>query len=258
MLEHAEYGDPDGVPVIVQPGTPSTGRVGELFDRAARSHGVRLLAVTRPGYGASAVTSPGLTSVAEQVALLADELGLERFGVWGVSGGGPYALAQAVATPDRVTRVVVSAGGAPGGPAQTVTELVTEANELAALFTGLDARAFVASRPRTERFFPDHPELAAAFIADLRRAVARPDGHVRDNQSWQGDWDFSLGDVVVPVDLVYGEVDQMVTLDHGQRLAAAIPHARLHVLPRAGHGYATFGSADLALGLFAASGPAVS
>jgi pimeloyl-ACP methyl ester carboxylesterase len=250
VLQHVDYGDPDGLPVVVQPGTPATGRVGELLERAARSHGVRLVAVTRPGYGATAVTSPGLVSVAEQVGLLADALGLERFGVWGLSGGGPYALAQAVATPDRVTRVVVSAGGAPGGPAQPVAELVTEANELAALFAGLDAHAFVASRPRTERFFRDHPELADAFIADLRRAVARPDGHVRDNQSWQGDWDFSLGDVVVPVDLVYGEADQMVTLDHGQRLAEAIPHARLHVLPGAGHGYATFGSADFALPLF--------
>ena len=250
MLEHVEYGDPDGRPVIVQPGTPSTGRMGELFDRVARSHGVRLVAVTRPGYGSAPVTPPGLVSVAAQVGLLADDLGLERFGVWGLSGGGPYALAQAVATPDRVTRVVVSAGGGPGGPAQTVAELVTEANELSALFAGLDAQAFVASRPATERFFPDHPEYADAFIADLRRAVARPDGHVRDNQSWQGDWDFSLDDVEVPVDLVYGEADQMVTLDNGQRLAAAIPHARLHVLPGAGHGYATFGSADLACALF--------
>ena len=45
----------------------------------------------------------------------------------------------------------------------------------------------------------------------------------------------------------------MVTLDHGQRLAAAIPHAHLHVLPGAGHGYATFGSADLALALLGGS-----
>ncbi len=46
----------------------------------------------------------------------------------------------------------------------------------------------------------------------------------------------------------------MVTLDHGQRLAAAIPHAHLHVLPGAGHGYATFGSADLVLTLLAEAG----
>jgi pimeloyl-ACP methyl ester carboxylesterase len=250
VIEHAEYGDPSGLPVVVQPGTPSTGRVAELLDKAAASRGVRLVSVTRPGYGDSADAPPGLATVAEQVGLLADELGLERFGVWGMSGGGPYALAQAATTPDRVTRVVVSAGIGPGAQTQDVDELVAEAHEIAAHFGGLDVQGFLAQLPPHERFFRDHPEYAQAFVTNLLRALARPDGHVRDNLSWQGDWDFALDQVAVPVDLIYGEADQMVPLDNGQRLADAVPHARLHVLPDAGHGYATFGSGDLALGLF--------
>jgi pimeloyl-ACP methyl ester carboxylesterase len=255
VLEYAEYGDPNGVPVFLQHGTPATGRAGELVEGVAASHGVRLLAVSRPGYGSSALTPPGLAAVAEQVGLLADELGIESFGVWGSSGGGPYALAQAVATPDRVTRVVVSAGGAPGSPVQEVAELLSEAEELLARFAGMDAEAFLAQIPPHERFFRDNPELADIFVADLRRALERPDGYVRDNLSWEGDWDISPADVRAPVDLVYGDADQMVNADHGHRLAALIPHAHLHVLPRAGHGYATFGSADLALRLLAGSPP---
>jgi pimeloyl-ACP methyl ester carboxylesterase len=254
VLEFAEYGDPGGLPVVLQPGTPATARGGELLDKAAGSHGVRLVAVTRPGYGACPATPPGLASVADQVRLLADELGLERFGVLGLSGGGPYALAQAAATPDRLTRVVVAAGVAPGEPVQDVAELVSEASQLAARFAGLDAEAFVAQLPPAERFFREHPEYVAAFIADVRRAVARPDGYVRDNLSWAGDWDVSPADLVVPVDLVYGDADGMVPIDHGQRLAAAMPLATMHVLPGAGHGMATFGSADLALGWFAPIG----
>jgi pimeloyl-ACP methyl ester carboxylesterase len=249
VLELAEYGDPDGVPVFLHHGTPATGGGGQLVERAAVSHGVRLLAVDRPGYGASPVTPPGLTSVAHQVARLADELGVGRFGVWGSSGGGPYALAQAAATPDRVTGVVVSAGGAPGGPGQEVAELLAEVDQLLDRFAGLDAEEFVAQLPPHELFFRDHPELAGVFVADIRRALLRPDGYVRDNLSWGGDWDFSLADVVVPVDLVYGDADLMVPLGNGQRLAAAIPHAELHVPPGAGHGYSTYGSADLALRL---------
>ncbi len=42
----------------------------------------------------------------------------------------------------------------------------------------------------------------------------------------------------------------MVTPDNGDRLAAAIPHARLQVFPGAGHGDITFGSADLVLAMF--------
>jgi pimeloyl-ACP methyl ester carboxylesterase len=194
-----------------------------------------------------------LASVAEQVGSLADDLGIARFGVWGLSGGGPYGLAQAAVTPDRVTRVVVSAGGAPGSPVQDVDELVAEADELATHFGGLDAARFLAQVPPHEMFFRDHPEHIETFLANLRRATTRPDGHVRDNQSWQGDWDVALEEISAPVDLVYGDLDQMVVLDNGRRLADAIPHARLHILPGAGHGYATFGSADLALGLLAAA-----
>ncbi len=137
-------------------------------------------------------------------------------------------------------------------PAQDVDELVAEADELATLFGGLDADGFLAQVPPHEMFFRDHPEYVDTFLGDMRRATSRPDGHVRDNQSWQGDWDIALADITVPVDLVYGDADQMVVLDNGRRLADAIPHARLHVLPGAGHGYATFGSADLALDLLAA------
>ena len=249
MLELQEYGDPRGYPVVFQHGTPGTCGAAAIVAAQASRHGVRLLAVSRPGYGTSPTTAPGLTSVAEQVGHLADELGIVRFGVWGLSGGGPYGLAQAAVTPDRVSRVVVSAGGAPGGPVQEFEELVAEADELVTRFGGLDADGFLAQVPAHETFFREHPEHIDTFLADMRGATSRPEGHVRDNLSWQGDWDFALADVAAPVDLVYGDADQMVTLDHGQRLADAIPHARLHVLPGAGHGMATFGSADLALAL---------
>ncbi len=251
MLELTEYGDATGYPVFFQHGTPGTAGAAAIVTGAASRHGVRLLAVFRPGYGTSPTTAPGLASVAEQVGQLADELGLDRFGVWGLSGGGPYALAQAAVTPDRVTRVVVSAGGAPGSPAQDVDELVAEADELSARFGGLDADGFLAQVPPHETFFRTHPEYVDTFLGDMRRATSRPDGHVRDNQSWQGDWDVALADITVPVDLVYGDADQMVVLDNARQLADAIPQAQLHVLQGVGHGYATFGSADLALALFA-------
>jgi pimeloyl-ACP methyl ester carboxylesterase len=251
VLEHAEYGDPSGSPVVFQPGTPGTCGAGAIVAEAASRHGVRMIAVSRPGYGTSATTPPGLASVATQVADLADELGIDRFGVWGLSGGGPYALAQAAVTPDRVTRVVVTGGGAPGSPMESAADLRAEVIEMAAMFSELDVERFLAQPSPGGTFFRDHAHLADAFLSNLRRALAAPDGCVRDNLSWAGDWDFPLSAVAVPVDLVYGEADTMVPPEHGHRLAAAIPHAELHVLPDAGHGYATFGAADLALGLLA-------
>ena len=253
MLEWFEYGDPDGTPVLLQPGTPATGQLGALADAAARRSGVRLIAVSRPGYGASTPTAPGLVPVAAPVAALTDELGVERVAAWSWSGGGPFALAQAVVTPERVSRVVVAAGPAPGWPPEDEADLVAEATSWGRAFAEMDddtmSVAMAEGAPPNEHYFEDHPAGRPTFLADFRRALARPDGYVRDNLTWEGDWEISLAEVRVPVDLVYGETDQMVTIDHGERLATAIPHAQLHALPGAAHGDTTFGAVDLVLRL---------
>jgi len=50
--------------------------------------------------------------VADDVVAVADQLGVRRFAVLGMSIGGPYALACAVQHPDRVTAVGVAASPA--------------------------------------------------------------------------------------------------------------------------------------------------
>ena len=50
--------------------------------------------------------------MAADVIAIADELGLERFAIWGHSAGSVAALAVAVAQPSRVTGIV-GAGSAP-------------------------------------------------------------------------------------------------------------------------------------------------
>ncbi len=253
MVEIGEYGDPQGTPVVLHPGTPGTAGAGPLVAEAAVRHGVRLVVVSRPGYGESTSAPPGLGLVAEQVGSLADVLGLARLGVWGLSGGGPFALAQAAVTPERVTRVVVSAGPAPGGQVQTESELMEEFHELVDHFGSLDEDSFLAQAPPHERFLRDHPDLVPVFLANIRHALQTPDGYVRDNLSWGAAWDIDLAGISVPVDLVYGGADLMVRPENGRLLADLLPHATHTVIPDAGHGYATFGSADLATSLLAAA-----
>ena len=73
-----------------------------------------LVAVDRPGVGQSDPL-PGRRLLAwpDDVALLADGLGLDRFAVLGHSGGGPFATACAHALPERVTALGVVCGFAP-------------------------------------------------------------------------------------------------------------------------------------------------
>ena len=108
-LAFSELGDPAGVPVIHHHGMP-----GSRFDHQASPAfyarlGARVLTPDRPGYGLSD-PHPGarLIDWAADVAALADTLGLARFGVTGLSGGGIFALACAACLPDRVTNAVVT------------------------------------------------------------------------------------------------------------------------------------------------------
>jgi pimeloyl-ACP methyl ester carboxylesterase len=72
----------------------------DWWDAPAGERGLRMIGMDRPGYGnASAEPDRTPRSVAEATAALMDDLGVRRFAVIGVSGGGHYALAVAHSCP---------------------------------------------------------------------------------------------------------------------------------------------------------------
>jgi pimeloyl-ACP methyl ester carboxylesterase len=266
VLEYLAFGDPRGRPVVLFPGTPATAGCGALLADAATDSGVRLIVVSRPGYGASSTSPPGLASVARDTVELMDDLGLDRVGVHGTSGGGPFALALAAVAPDRVGGVVVSAGPGSflevGGLSPTEAAAVAraeagdgegawrlfhaEAVEQFGDASGMSAAEFQArvfpSGPPSSGYFDRRPEMRGVFVADMHLAVQRLDGYLRDNLSWCGSWDIDLSAITAPVLLSYGLDDVMVPSAHGEWLAARLPHAQLEVRA-GGHGDITFGRA---------------
>ncbi|MGY2703978.1 alpha/beta fold hydrolase [Nocardioides sp. HB32] len=274
-LEYVEVGDPGGQLVVHLHGTPGTAGSVRLLADAAHRKGVRLVAVSRPGYGRSTTTPPGLLSVARDVGELAGWLGVDEFAVLGTSGGGPFALATAAALPARVHRVLVAAGPGPvhllapqhlepddvlalerlaagdvdGAVALVTAEAQRDFDPWRQLPDGGFEEALDQMAPPSEHYFDTRPERRAEFVADFRRSLERYDGFVRDNLSWLGSWDFDLADVVSPVLLCYGDADAMVPATNGEWLAGQLPTATLAVQPDADHGEITFGSGDY---LFAA------
>jgi pimeloyl-ACP methyl ester carboxylesterase len=269
-VEYVEVGDPGGQPVVHLHGTPGTAGSVALLEDAARRNGVRLLAVSRPGYGRSTTTPPGLESVARDVGELASGLGVEQFAVLGVSGGGPFALATAAAMPARVRRVLIAAGL---GPVHLLAPQHLEPDDVralellgagdvdgaVALVTAEARRDFDAWRqlpddefkkalsgiaPPSEHYFDTRPDEHAVFVADFRRGIERYDGFVRDNLSWLGPWDFDLADVVAPVLLCYGDADAMAPATNGEWLSERLPMATLSIQHDAGHGDVCFGSGE--------------
>lgn len=109
-LAFDDRGDPDGVPVLYVHGTPDSRLARHPDDGLARGAGVRLIAPDRPGIGGSDA-DPGATpaSVADDLAALLLELGVERVGVLSWSTGAIHALAFAGNHPERCARVVLAA-----------------------------------------------------------------------------------------------------------------------------------------------------
>jgi pimeloyl-ACP methyl ester carboxylesterase len=114
VLEVSEGGDPQGSPVFTLAGTPGSRLLYPQHEADAASLPLRLIGYNRPGYGHSTpILGRTIVDAAADVADLADSMGLDKFAVWGFSGGGAHALACAAALPERVLAASSLGGSAP-------------------------------------------------------------------------------------------------------------------------------------------------
>jgi pimeloyl-ACP methyl ester carboxylesterase len=110
-LSYAEYGDGEGTPVILLHGMPGSRILGRIFDDVARQRGLRVIAPERPGYGfSSPVPMARLEDYPNDITELSEILGLRRFIIMGVSGGGPAALACASMISDQLIATALVSG----------------------------------------------------------------------------------------------------------------------------------------------------
>src|SRR5215218_5901841 len=114
-IEVLTAGDPDGIGLLFHGGSPSAVAEFAMLDEVAAEHGLRLVAYSRPGYGASTPRpAPGrYADDVEESAAVLDHLGIDEFLTLGWSGGGPRALACAALLPDRCRAAATPAGVAP-------------------------------------------------------------------------------------------------------------------------------------------------
>ena len=259
-LACVERGAPDGVPVLVNHGTPGS-RLSRHPDAALyEQHGVRMIAYDRPGYGLSA-PNPGrsVADAGSDIAAIADELGIERFAVVGGSGGGPHALACGALLGDRVLRV-----GALVTPAPSDTDdfdffdglADINVKEFGAALEGREAvEAFiqpyadelrrnpdavideiVSELPDVDRAIAEGEEFRAimreSFIEAVRQGVR---GWADDDLAFAKPWGFEPEDVHAEVRVWQGELDVLAPRSHGEYVASRLPNARFELLEGGGH-----------------------
>ena len=157
-IAYRRFGLPDGRPVLALHGTPGSRLKYAMANAAAKDAGLALISIDRWSYGQSdGHPRPSLAAFAEDMEAFADGLGLGRFGVLGVSGGGPYAAAVAAVLGNRIVALALVAPVGPIAGAPQSPEL-SPFHRLA--FRGL------ARTPGAMRF----------IFGGFRRLIARRDG----------------------------------------------------------------------------------
>lgn len=259
-LGYAEFGPASGKPLLWFHGTPGARRQISPQARAlAHEQDVRIVSVERPGIGESTPhVYDTLVDYARDIERLCDALGIERFGVAGLSGGGPYALACAHEMPGRVVSAAVLGGVAPavgpdaaaGGASsliRTFAPFMRRAHQpvgrmLRGLVRLLEPLAdpavdlFARQMPPGDRRVFEDPAVRGMFVEDLLLGSRRNmQALCLDVTMFGRHWGFALADIEVPVHLFYGDADIIVPAHHGEHLARRIPGARL--LIRAGEGH---------------------
>lgn len=248
LLGWAEWGPPDGTPVLLCPGAATSRWLG-FGAGLVEALGVRLVSVDRPGLGVS-TPAPGRTfsDFAGDVRQLCVRRGLERPAVVGNSQGAPFALACAAEGVASALAVVSGADEVARPEFASVLNadlrgLVerTACDPAGAeeFFAGFTADAMwdmvMAGSPGCDLAVYQDPDFAAGYRRALDEAFAQgPAGYARDTVLAMGRWPFALDEIAVPVDIWYGEQDTSHSPDNGALLAARVPGARRHVVPGIG------------------------
>jgi pimeloyl-ACP methyl ester carboxylesterase len=239
------FGAAGGKPVFHFHGQLSSRLEAGYFHDAAVRAGVRLVALDRPGFGRSpAKPNRTLGEWPGAVADVADQLGIDGFGVLAISAGVKYAAAVLLGLPDRITgaRWVSSFGPVDGAgaldgarPRVRMAMGIYRASERAGWWSSLATGAIMrwglpkvssqVARMYGERAAPvllSSVEQGASGIHEEYRLMAAP-------------WALELGKIRQPVEIWHGADDNIAPLRMAERLARMVPGSRLHVVAGANH-----------------------
>ena len=251
-----EYGDREGSPVFFFHGWIGSRLDFAPNDAIARELGVRVISVDRPGCGSSDFQEHRrLLDWPDDVSVLADALGLDKFAICGHSFGGPYVAACAYQLPGRITSAAIVAGISPlsfkgatrgmpgfvrlalwlGGSAPVLTRpyvalmgrMVKNPDSIAKGIGSLlpDDELALLDTPRFDGFFDNFGEMVKNGS----------DGAYWDARVFLGEWGFDCADIEIPVSLFYGTVDQNVPIQMGEYYRDEIPNSEATFYEGEGH-----------------------
>ncbi len=254
-----EVGKSDGSPIFHFHGNGSSRLEVLTVQAVAERLGVRLISLDRPGIGGSDERRGyRLLDWPDDVVEVADQLGIERFAVEGLSGGAPFALVCAYKIPHRLTACgLISPATGPfiqqAGSFALRSEvwmlvhfpwLVRALFRFSTRLSGSDEESLEKKLVRAgtrlgeaDHHLLDRPEIRKAFVQataeSLRQAA---DAATKDGIIYSKPWRFQVEAITFEnLFLWQGEQDPIMPAAAARLLAQALPHCTTTFYPNEGH-----------------------
>lgn len=272
-----EFGDPSGYPLFFFHGWPGSHLQAALASTVGAKLGLRLIAPDRPGIGGSQfIADRKISDWPKSVVELADSLGLSKFSIFAVSGGGPYALACAHHIPERLHQVGICSG-------VPYSEWLREDDEASALLRtaikvhdklpGLAPPIFSVLRsymlnlssvesmrgilpflPEPDRSFLARTEMIEKLWLSTRESYRQSgEGVLHDIKLLTSEWGFQSWDVRFPIRWWQGDCDEICPLSAIQFVAGKNPSIHLSTYSNEGHYSLPLGRTEELLSHFTAN-----
>ncbi|KAI0817444.1 alpha/beta hydrolase fold protein [Xylaria sp. FL0064] len=263
-LGYAQYGVLTGPAIFYMHGLPGSRMEGALFDAPAITPLARIIGIDRPSYGLSS-PQPDRTILdhTKDVEYLAKHLSIDSYGVLGISGGGPYALACAAALPaDKLKAVSIICGLGPPEVGykgmdwwhwtgftigfhyfqwacrwwfsrETFGRLDLTDEERFARFQREWSKAKRTAHPKDVAALED-PDLIRWLVRNQREGYRQGfHGFLLDGKLVSSNFGFRIQDIRqdLPIHLWNGKYDTHAPQSHSEGIAARLgPNARLEIL----------------------------
>jgi pimeloyl-ACP methyl ester carboxylesterase len=261
-LGYAEYGDPNGKPVLEFHGWPGSRLEAWNYDEAGKKLGARVIGIDRPGFGLSTYKKGfRIVDWPKDVTEFADALGIQKFACMGIPSGSPYSLVCARFIPERLTAAAVVSGVAPfkAEDEKLNPKLFIEPQEIQlanmariAPFVARLIFAFIARGMRKDfdktmkAFTKGMPPSDLALLDDaagrenLRRSMLEcirqgTKGPIASIALESRLWGFRLDDIAMHVSIWQGEDDNLCFPAGAAYMASHLKDHTMHMVPDAGH-----------------------
>ncbi|TNE42676.1 MAG: alpha/beta fold hydrolase [Alphaproteobacteria bacterium] len=242
-----DYGPPEGQPVLYFHGAFSCGRLSDFEIDAMSRQNLRVVAVDRPGYGATdPVVDPDIRTAALDVTRVLDELGLEEVDVLGFGKGAFFALHFAQKNPERVKTVTLCSTSfgtnyrqdKPTRPAQIMATFLRRFPGVTRSMANLYLRRISDSltRSRIQKTWAKSPPDKAALEEEALLSHLVECGHEAFSNGVEGivydylalrDAEVDLTNITQPVAAFHGGHDISLSLSEVRSLLAPLPDLRL-------------------------------